>query len=558
MHPINVPVLIIGAGPAGLVSAIGLARHGVRSLVIDRHPSTSIFPRATGVSLRSMEIFRGWEIDDEVRRGGWRVIPRQATVETLSSGNPVESPLGFPSDAASLAVSPTTAAVSPQDYLEPVLVEHYRSLGMGDVRFSTELVSFEQDGTGVTATIRDRATGEITTVRARYLVGADGHRSTVRAALGIVMEGPDDLGQFMSILFRADLSAVLGDTIYGLYVLERPGPPTVFVPSGADDRFVLALPLPAGMDEAALAAAFPPERCVALIREAAGVDDLEVEILATNAFAFSAQVANRARDRRVFLVGDAAHRMTPRGGRGMNTAIGDGYDLAWKLAWTIKGIADPALLDSYEAERGPIGRRNVELSMVPGGGGSEDGLAEDLGMIVRSRAIAAESGAGDGDRVVPATAGAFRPDARPGARAPHAWLGIGSERISTLDLFGRELVLLTAGSGPEWRATAAELVDHQPMAPIRVRVVGRSIRDVDGSFASTYGLEPGGAVLVRPDGIVAWRSRTAPADRREALSTALATALGRGPADDRGASDGLNAVARTSIDRSTNGALVTA
>ena len=136
----NVPVLVVGAGPAGLVTAIGLARHGVRSLVIERHPSTSIFPRATGVSVRSMEIFRSWGIDDAVRRGGWRVIPRQATVRRLDDRHPTEVPLGFPDEAASLAVSPTTAAVCPQDHLEPVLVDLYRSLG-GEIRFSTELVA---------------------------------------------------------------------------------------------------------------------------------------------------------------------------------------------------------------------------------------------------------------------------------------------------------------------------------------------------------------------------------------------------------------------------------
>jgi putative polyketide hydroxylase len=322
----RVPVLIVGAGPAGLVTGIGLARHGVRSTIVERHPSTSIFPRATGVSTRSMEIFRGWGLDEAVRRGGWRVIPKMATVQRFDDPSPVEGPLGFPDEAESAAVSPTTAAVSPQDHLEPVLLDHYRSLG-GDARFSTELVSFEQDADRVRAIVRDVTTHETQTITSDYLVGADGHRSPVREALGIAMDGPDDLGQYFSMLFRADMSEVLGEKRYGLYTLAGDGPPRVLVPSGVDDRFVFGVPLPPNLDAAAIAAMFPPERCVALIRELSGRPELDVEIIATSAFAFSAQVAARWREGRAFLVGDAAHRMTPRGGRGMNTAIADAFDL---------------------------------------------------------------------------------------------------------------------------------------------------------------------------------------------------------------------------------------
>lgn len=460
----NVPVLIVGAGPAGLVTAIGLARHGVPSLVIERHASTSIFPRATGVSVRSMEIFRNWGIDDAVRRGGWRVIPRQATVRRLDDRHPTEVPLGFPDEAASLAVSPTTAAVCPQDHLEPVLVDLYRSLG-GEVRFSTELVAFDQEPDGIRATLRDRIGGGMSVVRSSWLVGADGHRSAVRAALGIPMVGPDDLGRFMSVLFRADLSDVLGAATYGLYVIEGEGPPTVLVPSGADDRFVLGVPLPPGMDDATVEAAFPPERCVALIRAAAGRSDLPVEVLATSSFAFSAQVASRMRDGRAFLVGDAAHRVTPRGGTGMNTAVHDAHDLGWKLAWVLQHWADADLLDSFEAERRPVGLANTTRSAHPDGTrrGADAALSHDLGPRIR-----------------------------------HAWVRPG---VSTVDLPGSGYTLLTAPDGARWRSSAAALAGRAPLL----------VHPLDDAVAAAVGIEPGGAALLRPDGhpAASWPTSTA-------------------------------------------------
>jgi putative polyketide hydroxylase len=489
VETITTPVLIVGAGPAGLVTAIELARHGVRPLVIERHPSTSIFPRATGVSTRSMEIFRSYGIDDAVRRGGWQVIPREARLARLDDPSPIEGPLGFPDEADCLAVSPTTAAISPQDHLEPVLVEHLRSLG-GEVRFSTELAGFVQDGEGVTATVRDRASGEETLIRAAYLVGADGHGSTVRRGLGIAMHGPDDLGRFLSILFRADLSKVLGERRYGLYVVGEPGPgrpPTVVVPSGADDRYVLGIPLPPGMDDAAVAAAFPLDRCVAHIREVAGRPELDVELLATSTFAFAAQVATSFRSGRAFLVGDAAHRMTPRGGRGMNTAIADGHDLGWKLAFAVRGLAGDGLLDTFEAERMPIARRNVALSMIEGGGGTDDGLLEDLGPL----------------------------DAEVGHRAPHVWL---EPDRSTLDLPSGGFALLASGEGPAWRRAVGTTAGAFGL-PLRVTA--------DPTVAAAYRLHPGGAVLIRPDGVIAARTDGLPDDPTAWLARSLAGALHR-------------------------------
>ena len=449
-----------------------------------------------------MEIFRGWGLDDAIRRGGWRVIPRMAVVKRFDDRSPVEAPLGFPSEDDTRPVSPTTGAVSPQDHLEPVLLDHYRELG-GEAWFSTELVSFAQDSDGVLAKIRDRVTGESRTIRAGYLVGADGHRSAVRAQLGIEMQGPPDLGQYFSMLFRADLSDVLGETRYGLYTLEGDGPPRVLVPSGTDDRYVHAIPLPPGIDDATVAAMFPPERCVALIREVTGRPELEVELLATAAFAFSAQVAERWRDGRVFLVGDAAHRMTPRGGRGMNTAIADAFDLV------------------VEARvRGPRHRRTRRCSTRTRRSAGRSAGATSRCRWRRRAAARTTAWPRTSGRSSRRRRSRSRPTAAPGrGRRTPGSTSAGSQ-ISTLDLFGRGFVLLTAGSGDDV-AVGGGVCCGPPGSGFR------SSPAICATPPRPTAFEPGGAVLVRPDGVVAWRTRAMPADPAAALADAVALALGR-------------------------------
>ena len=505
---IRVPVLIVGAGPAGLVTGIGLARNGVRSMLIERHPSTSIFPRATGVSTRSMEIFRGWGLDEAVRRGGWNVIPRMAIASRFDDRAPAEGPLGFPDEAESAAVSPTTAAVSPQDHLEPVLLEHYESLG-GDARFSTELVGFEQDADGVRATIRDRATGELTDVRCDYLVGADGHRSTVRSTLGIPMEGPDDLGQYFSILFRADLSEVLGERRYGLYTLAGDGPPTVLVPSGTDDRFVFAIPLPPGMDEAAVAARFPLDRCEALVREACGRPDLDVEILATSAFAFSAQVATQL----------ACRPGVPRRRRGPPD------DAAWRPGHEHRDRR--CVRPVVEAGVGPAGDRGSVAAGHVRGGARADRPAQRRDVDGPGRRwLRRRAGRGPrlgrrlaGDRLPAGRPPGSRAAARVGqgrrpapldARPVRAWAGAADRRVGRGMAVGRELRLgdlaWNAVARPQLRPADRSGSARSPPPTAS----SRAERSSSGPTASSRGGAP-----------------SMPADPASALADAVAIAVGR-------------------------------
>jgi putative polyketide hydroxylase len=467
-----VPVVVAGAGPAGLVTAATLAGGGVGSLLVERNPGLSPLPRATAVSTRTMELLRSWGLEDEVRAGQLDLTATGAwAAETLASPEGTELPLGAAGFAQAAAASPTTLAAVPQDHLEPVLLRHLERSGLAEARFGTELVALDQDTDGVTVVLREPATGASRTVRAGHLVGADGAHSRVRSLLGIAMAGPDHLNEQLTVLFEAPLAELVGGRRHGIYFIRHPEAAGVLVPNGAGDRWLYGRQW---APERERLADYTDERLAALIRAAAGVADLPVEVVAKGAFSFAAQVADRYRAGRAFLAGDAAQRMTPRGGMGMNTAVAEGHDLGWKLAWVHHGWAGPDLLDSYEAEWRPIGARRAARSAVEHG--EPDGaeaLAEDLNH-----------------------------------RLPHAWLtAANGHPRSTLDLLGPGLTLLTGPSGQPWTAAAATL---DPPFPLEVLAL-------DPEAAEVVGIGPTGATLVRPDAQLITRWPTLPPDPLAAL-----------------------------------------
>jgi putative polyketide hydroxylase len=464
-HTHRVPVVIVGAGPAGLVTAVTLARQGIASLLVEGHPGLSPLPRATAVSTRTMELLRSWGLEDEVRAGQLEIAAVGAwAAETLASPEGALVPLGHPDFEQVVSTSPTMLAAVPQDHWEPVLLRHLEGLGRADIRFGTELVALDQDAEGVTVVLRERATGGLRTVRTGYVVGADGAHSPTRALLGIAMDGPDHLREQLTVLFEAPLSEVVGERRYGIYFLQHPEAGGVFVPNGAGERWLYGrewAPDRERLED------YTDARLTGLIRAAAGVPDLPVRVVAKGAFSFAAQVADRYRDGRVFLVGDAAQRMTPRGGMGMNTAVAEGHNLGWRLAWVLRGWAGPALLDTYEAEWRPVGSRRAARSADPGPEPpGPDALAEDLN-----------------------------------GRLSHAWLPTANgHRRSTLDLLGPGLTLLTGPDTHPW--TAAPLVPSFPL----------DVHHLDPSTATSLAIAPDGAILVRPDAQVVAHWPTAPTD----------------------------------------------
>jgi putative polyketide hydroxylase len=468
----RVPVVVAGSGPAGLVTAATLARGGVGSLLVERNPGLSPLPRATAVSTRTMELLRSWGLEDEVRAGQLDLAAVGAwTADTLASPEGVLAPLGHPGFGEAAAVSPTSLTAVPQDHLEPVLLRHLEALGPARVRFGTELVALDQDADGVTVVLAERATGRETIVRAGYLVGADGAHSRVRTLLGIGMDGPDHLAEQLTVLFEAPLAEVVGERRYGIYFVRHPEAGGVFVPNGSHGRWLYGR---AWAPDRERLEDYTDARLTRLIRTAAGVPGLPVRVVAKGAFSFAAQVAQRYREGRAFLVGDAAQRMTPRTGMGMNTAVAEAHDLGWKLAWVLRGWAGPILLDTYQAEWRPAGARRTARSAQEGPEppGAE-ALAEDLN-----------------------------------GRLPHAWLAAANgHRRSTLDLLGPGLTLLTGPDGAPWTAAAATL---DPPSPLEVHAL-------DPGAAAALGINPTGAALVRPDAQVIAGWPAVPPDPRAAL-----------------------------------------
>jgi putative polyketide hydroxylase len=493
-------ILVVGAGPAGLATALSAARHGARVLVVERHLTTSIHPRASGLSTRTMEIFRSWGVIDAVRAASSKVIARVAAGVTLTDPDLAENPLGFPLPREALAVSPAFPACCPQDHLEPVLLDAVRRAGV-DVRFATELSDLVVGDDGAWARLTDRDTGRTTTVRSRFVVGADGPRSRVRSALGITTEHLGGIGRHVQMLFRADLRPVVGELPHGLYALSHPEAGGLIIAFGTD-RWGFARPCPTDDDIPADDATW-----TRLLRLATGMPDLAPEFLGTAVFDLSAELAGASRAGAAFLVGDAAHRMTPVGAVGLNTAVQDGHELGWKLAWAAQGHAGEPLLASYAAERGPTGERNARRSVAPGVPHPADGVIGDLGTRYASPAIAG----GVAALVAP-------PDlaAAPGERAPHVWVTVDGRRCSTLDLWDGRLTLVTAEDS--WRRAAG-----------MVGVAAPEIADPRGRLVRAYRLGAGGAVLVRPDGVVAWRHEVPVADPVDAVRDAVDGALGLGP-----------------------------
>ncbi len=578
---VETDVLIVGSGPAGGAAALGLASLGIDTIMITKYRWTANTPRAHITNQRAMEIFRDLGIEDQVLADA---TPHELVGDTVFCTSIAGEEIGrirtwgtHPAREADYQLaSPCLICDIPQTYLEPILVKNATARGT-QTRFSTEYLSHTQDADGVDVRVRDRLTGAVYTIRARYLIGADGARSMVAADLGLPMEGEMDIAGSMNITFKADITALVGHRPSVLYWVIQPGSNIGGIGTGLVrmirpwHEWLIVW----GYDISGPPPVVDEQAATQIVRSLVGLPDLEVEITGTSLWGNNELYATHLQAGRVFCAGDAIHRHPPSNGLGSNTSVQDAYNLAWKLAAVLRGQASAALLDTYSAERAPVAKQIVlranqssrefgqffdalgmtgaasEADMAaqieerkantPRGAAKRAALVEamelknyefnahgvEMGQFYSSTAIVPDGSVRPEPDRDPELY--FQPSTVPGARLPHAWVGDSTRKLSTLDLAPyTRFTLITGIAGEAWVAACGK-VGAELGVPLEAVVIGpgREVTDIYYDWARLREVGEDGALLVRPDKHIGWRSMSLAADPEAALREAMTSLLSR-------------------------------
>ncbi|MEV6236945.1 FAD-dependent monooxygenase [Lentzea sp. NPDC051838] len=578
---VETDVLIVGSGPAGASAALFLSTLGVPNIMITKYRWTANTPRAHITNQRTMEIFRDVGIEDQVLADA---TPHHLIGDTVFctsiTGEEIGRILTWGNHPARHAdhelASPSHNCDIPQTYLEPILVRNATARGT-QTQFSTEYLGHTQDADGVTVRVLNRLTGSEYTIRAKYLIGADGARSAVAADLDLPYEGQMDVAGSMNITFKADLTELCRHRPSVLYWVIQPGANVGGIGAGLvrmvrpwnEWLIVWGFDLAQGVPEVT------EDDALQIVRNLVGDPALDAEITGISLWGNNEQYATTLQRGRVFCAGDAVHKHPPSNGLGSNTSIQDSYNLAWKLALVLNGQAGSSLLDTYTAERAPVAKQIVlranksarefgalfEALGLDAAESAEQMHAQieerkDIGVAGAAKRAAVReamelknyefnahgvemgqsysSTAVVPDGTTPPEPARdpelyYEPSTFPGVRLPHVWVGDSKRKLSTHDLvpYG-QFTLLTGVNGDAWTDAAQKAADRLGV-PVRTVVIGpgREVTDLYFDWSRLSGVDEDGAVLVRPDKHVAWRSTALPADPEGELMSVLTAVLSR-------------------------------